>query len=78
MGSGDLFIAAFDPTGNLDLLQQAGGAGNDSAYPIAFRAPDQLLIGGSISAPATLGKRELKQTAGADAYGAKWRIRPVK
>jgi catechol 2,3-dioxygenase-like lactoylglutathione lyase family enzyme len=78
MGSGDLFIAAFDPAGNLDWLQQAGGAGNDSAYPIAFRAPDQLLIGGSISAPAALGKRELKQAAGADAYSAKWRIRPIK
>lgn len=75
MGSGDIFLAAIDLTGRLQWLQQAGGAGNDSAYPIAFRAPDQLLIGGSISAPATLGKRELKQSTGADAYGAKWRIR---
>jgi hypothetical protein len=78
MGSGDIFLAAFDAAGHLEWLQQAGGAGNDSAYPIAFRAPDQLLIGGSISAPATLGKRELKQAAGADAYGAKWRIRAAK
>ena len=78
MGSGDIFIAAFDSSGTLDWLQQAGSAGNDSAYPIAFRAPDQLLIGGSISAPATLGKRELKHAAGADAYGAKWRIHPTK
>jgi hypothetical protein len=78
LGSGDIFIAAFNPTGNLEWLQQAGGAGNDSAYPIVFQSPDQLLIGGSITAPATLGKRELKQSAGTDLYGAKWRIRTAK
>ena len=54
-GSGDIFLAAFDATGSLAWVQQAGGKLNDSAYPITFSAPDELIIAGALSAPATFG-----------------------
>lgn len=73
-GSGDIFIAAFDPKGNLSWVQQAGGKLNDSAYPITFRAPDTLIIAGSVNAPAMFGEKEISKSSGSDLYGAKWKI----
>lgn len=73
-GSGDIFIAAFDPKGNLTWVQQAGGKLNDSAYPIAYRAPNVLIIAGAANAPATFGEKEISKSSGSDLYGAKWKI----
>jgi hypothetical protein len=50
---------------------------NDSAYPLVFRAPDELVFAGAFSAPATFGTREVKESGASDLYGAKWRLAPA-
>jgi hypothetical protein len=77
-GSGDIFIAAFDVRGGLQWVQQAGGKLNDSAYPLAFRAPDEIIIAGSCAAPATFGTHEITQSSANDLYAAKWKLAPAK
>ena len=77
-GSGDIFLAAFDVKGTLAWVQQAGGKLNDSAYPITFRAPGELIMAGAFSAPATFGSREVTKSGASDLYVAKWKLQPVK
>ena len=77
-GSGDIFLAAFDAKGGLLWVQQAGGKLNDSAYPITFRAPDELIIAGALSTPATFGSHEVTKSGSSDLYAAKWKLKPVK
>jgi hypothetical protein len=76
-GSGDIFLAAFDAKGSLVWVQPAGGKLNDSAYPITFRAPDELIIAGAFSAPATFGTKEVKSGV-SDLYAAKWKLMKAK
>lgn len=73
-GSGDIFLAGFDAEGGLVWVQQAGGKQNDSAYPIVYRDPGELVMAGAFAAPATFGSREVKESAPADLYAAKWRL----
>jgi hypothetical protein len=77
-GSGDIFIAAFNVKGGLLWVQQAGGKQNDSAYPITFRAPDELIIAGALSTPATFGTHEVTKSGSSDLYAAKWKLKPLK
>jgi hypothetical protein len=77
-GSGDIFLAAFDEKGGLLWVQQAGGKLNDSAYPITFRAPDELIIAGALSTPATFGTHEVTKSGSSDLYAAKWKLKPLK
>jgi hypothetical protein len=77
-GSGDIFLAAFDVQGDLLWVQQAGGKQNDSAYPITFRAPDELIIAGALSTPATFGTHEVTKSGSSDLYAAKWKLKPLK
>jgi hypothetical protein len=77
-GSGDIFVAAFDVKGGLLWVQQAGGKLNDSAYPITFRAPDELIIAGALSTPATFGSHEVTQSGSSNLYAAKWKLKPLK
>lgn len=77
-GSGDIFVAAFDVKGGLLWVQQAGGKLNDSAYPITFRAPDELIIAGALSTPATFGTHEVTKSGSSDLYAAKWKLKPLK
>lgn len=77
-GSGDIFLAAFDVKGGLLWVQQAGGKQNDSAYPITFRAPDELIIAGALSTPATFGTHEVTKSGSSDLYAAKWKLSPLK
>jgi hypothetical protein len=77
-GSGDIFLAAFDVKGGLLWVQQAGGKLNDSAYPITFRAPDELIIAGALSTPATFGSHEVTKSGTSDLYAAKWKLKPLK
>ena len=74
-GSGDIFLAAFDVKGSLLWVQQAGGKQNDSAYPITFRAPDELIIAGALSTPATFGSHEVTKSGTSDLYAAKWKLK---
>lgn len=73
-GSGDIFLAAFDAFGDVGWIQQAGGKLNDSAYPIAFRAPGELIVAGACGAPASFGNRSLVHSRSSDLYAAKWRL----
>lgn len=73
-GSGDIFLAAFDAQGSLNWVQQAGGKLNDNAYPMTFRAPDELIIAGACAAPATFDSREVTTSASSDLYAAKWKL----
>ena len=73
-GSGDIFLAAFGVDGQLDWVQQAGGKGNDSAYPLVFRAPGEIIIGGALAAPADFAGREVTDAGTSDLYAAKWRL----
>jgi hypothetical protein len=77
-GSGDIFLAAFDSKGSLTWVQQAGGKLNDNAYPITFRAPDELIIAGSCAAPAMFGSHEVTKSGSSDLYAAKWKLKPLK
>ncbi|MCB1203141.1 MAG: hypothetical protein KDN18_02695 [Verrucomicrobiae bacterium] len=76
-GSGDIFLTSFDETGTLRWTQLAGGEKNDSAYPLVFRAPDELIFAGAFSAPAVFGGHELKTSGGSDLYAAKWKLSPA-
>ena len=73
-GSGDIFIAAFDLKGVLSWVQQAGGKLNDSAYPITYRTPGELIIAGATAAPATFGRKVVTSSGSSDLYAAKWRL----
>ena len=77
-GSGDIFLAAFDVKGGLLWVQQAGGKQNDSAYPITFRAPDELIMAGALSTPASFGSHEVTKSGSSDLYAAKWKLKAVK
>jgi hypothetical protein len=77
-GSGDIFLAAFDEKGGLLWVQQAGGKLNDSAYPITFRGPDELIIAGALSTPATFGTHEVTKSGSSDLYAAKWKLKPLQ
>ena len=77
-GSGDIFLAAFDVKGGLLWVQQAGGKLNDSAYPITFRAPDELIFAGALSTPATFGTHEVTKSGSSDLYAAKWKLKPLQ
>jgi hypothetical protein len=59
-------------------VEQAGGKLNDSAYPITFRAPDQLIIAGAFTAPATFGTHEVAKSSASDLYGASWKLPRAK
>lgn len=76
-GSGDVFLASFDETGDLRWVELAGGEKNDSAYPLVFRAPDELFVAGAFSASADFGGRELKDSGSSDLYVARWKVSPV-
>jgi len=76
-GSGDVFLAAFDLQGTMTWVEQGGGARNDSAYPIAFRAPDRLVFAGEFSAPAMFGKRDVEKSNVGEFYGAMWKLKPA-
>jgi hypothetical protein len=76
-GSGDIFLAAFGATGDLLWVEQSGGKLNDSAYPLIFRAPDELVMAGAFGAPAKFGTREVEGGSTSDLYASKWRLRAV-
>lgn len=73
-GSGDIFLAAFDPDGRLAWVEQAGGKGNDSAYPVTFRAPGTLIVAGACVGPASFGGHEVTTSGAGDLYAAAWRL----
>ncbi len=76
-GSGDIFLAGFDEAGELQWVQTCGGVKNDNAYPLIFRAPNELIHAGACTAPADFGGRGVAVSGGSDLYAAKWKSSPA-
>lgn len=74
-GATDIQIGALDEKGNLLWLTQVGGTKGDNAYTMAYHPDGYLVVGGSCTAPATFGDKELTTSGGADLYGAKLKVK---
>ncbi len=65
-GQSDVFIAKYDPAGNLIWVLDAGGKDFDEAHAIAVDAQGNAVITGYIDATATFGSFSLPNTSGSD------------
>jgi hypothetical protein len=54
-GGTDVFLAKYDPSGKLRWLIQAGGAGDDEGFDIAFDAKRNVYVTGVFTDSATFG-----------------------
>jgi hypothetical protein len=72
-GSTDVYVAKFDPKGNLRWLTQAGGDRSDNAYTIACDARGDLVFAGSFGHTAAFGRHNVSALGGNDLYVAKLR-----
>jgi hypothetical protein len=68
MGSDDLFIASFDPTGGVRWVWHAGGLDSDGANAVAATPDGGWIVAGSFTSTATFGTVELKSKGGTDAF----------
>ncbi len=71
-GDLDIFIAKYDPDGNLLWATTAGGRGRDMAYSVATDAADNVLVAGRFNRIAEFGDVELKSIGDDDAFIAKF------
>lgn len=71
-GKLDIFIAKYDPDGNLMWAQSAGGAGRDIAYSVATDKADNVLVAGTFSRTANFNGVQLETAGGKDAFVAKF------
>jgi len=65
-GQSDVFIAKYDPAGNLIWVLDAGGKDYDEAHAIAVDAQGNAVITGYFDATATFGGFSLPNTSGSD------------
>jgi hypothetical protein len=77
VGSLDLFIARYDPTGALVWAKRAGGTSEDRAIRVALLADGTAFVTGYFNGTATFGLGEAAQTAltsagGQDVFVAKY------
>jgi hypothetical protein len=68
MGSDDLFVASFDPTGGVRWVWHAGGLDSDGANAVAATPDGGWVVGGSYTSTATFRTVELKSKGGTDAF----------
>lgn len=66
-GSDDLFVAAFDPAGQVKWLWHAGGIDSDGANTVAATPDGGWIVGGSFTKTATFGATELTSKGKTDA-----------
>jgi len=71
-GDLDIFIAKYDPDGNLLWATTAGGRGRDMAYSVTTDAADNVLVAGRFSRIAEFDDVELKSIGDDDAFIAKF------
>lgn len=71
-GDLDVFIAKYDPDGNLLWAQSVGGSGRDITYSIATDKADNVLVAGMFSRTANFSGVQLKAVGGKDAFVAKF------
>jgi hypothetical protein len=77
-GSGDIYLAGFDPLGSVQWLEQAGGKGGDNAYSLVHDGKDGLVMGGAFSGSGAFGNVDIQEAGGSDLYSAKWKVPPVQ
>jgi hypothetical protein len=59
-GGADPYVAKFDPSGVLQWVRSAGGAGDDAGHGIAVRSDGMVYVTGTVAAPpATFGSLTL-------------------
>lgn len=71
-GDRDVFVAKYDPSGNVLWAKKAGGTGSDEAKGIALDASGNLYVTGSFVSTATFGTTSLTSSGWADIFIAKY------
>ena len=66
-GSEDMYVATFDPAGQVKWVWRAGGIDSDGANTVAATPDGGWIVGGSFSNTAAFGDTELKSRGGTDA-----------
>lgn len=74
-GATDIFVAAFDADGRLEWVERCGSEKGDNAYTMAWHPSGFLVLGGACTAPAQFGQKVMNSPRGAEAYGAKIKVR---
>ncbi|WP_437486252.1 SBBP repeat-containing protein [Sorangium sp. So ce1014] len=69
-GSSDIFVASFDPTGNLAFARRFGGAGYDTCSGIAIDEEGNILITGRFTGTTDLGGDSITSAGSTDIYVA--------
>jgi len=72
VGERDIFIAKYDPSGNLLWAERAGGASDDIALSIAIDINDDILVSGYFAGTALFGGTELQSNGDDDIFVAKY------
>lgn len=70
-GAKDVFLAAYDATGTLRWVQQAGGAGDDCGHALALDSSGTIYMTGEFLSPAAFGTTNLVGS-GKDIFLAKY------
>ncbi len=71
-GSGDIFVAKYDPLGNIVWANNAGGTGSDRAHAIAVDNAGNCYISGYFIGSANFGSTTIKGDRFDDAFIAKY------
>jgi photosystem II stability/assembly factor-like uncharacterized protein len=71
-GGLDLFMAKFDPAGNLVWLKRAGGTGADRSYSVHAEASGNSYIMGTFSGTATFGAFSITTAKTSESFLAKY------
>jgi Beta-propeller repeat len=58
-GSMDIFLAKYDPSGNLLWIRQGGGAGDDEGYGLTVDPDGNVVVTGWFTGAATFGTNQL-------------------
>ncbi|HSH94335.1 MAG TPA: hypothetical protein VK968_09340 [Roseimicrobium sp.] len=74
-GSTDIFVGAFDKSGTLRWIQQAGGDKGDNAYTMVTDSKGNLYFSGSFGGTAKFGTHAITSVGGNDTYLAKIRVK---
>jgi parallel beta-helix repeat protein len=71
-GSYDMFLAKYNPSGNLIWVKQYGAAGTEGVKSITVDSSGNIFVAGSIYGTANLGGSNLVSAGDADAFLAKY------
>lgn len=71
-GSWDVFIAKYDPLGQLLWVRQAGGTANDAATGVALDPSGNVFVTGNLEGTADFEQITLTNRGGADIFIAKY------